>query len=275
MRLESALLLLSSSLIYLVYFVLGLVFLPREVIRRWRRCQTSLAVGTCSDSRSPITRGGEKSRRRKAVVATLVHGPTSSRFAEKSIYIPGYSPEGGRGIVALGMTLGGRLVVSIKPDGGSLQNLGPTIGFYAPGDCFQALMASVQATTGIIPGLRSRIKAVSPLGFEIDWIPASRAKSLNNYRNVVVAVGWPDTTGGNVLVRPGMPSIEKLKLFQRTLVLTVSQVIILMLSRIDRNQLNSVYHIITQACGMSRQIILLHVNLTEEEFQVSHKVRGC
>ena len=251
----------------------------RRFLRRVRRSGfTESIVDKASDRRLSITRGGKRPdlvryRLRKAVVQSLFRGPTSSLFAEESILMSGYLPEGGGDIVALGMlTLKSHLVVSMKPDGGSLQSLGPTLGFYAPTDCVRPLIASVKATTGIISGLRSRIKAVSPLGFEmVDWMPISSTKPLNmnRYEKVLVAVGWPDTSGGNVLGRPDTPSVEMLKLFQRSLVLALSHVIILVLSRVNRSHLNSLYQIITQARTMSKQILALHVNISEEEFQVS------
>ena len=271
---------LLSSLIYLVclatLFSWVLIRSCKRGFRRRRHVYTENIVEKASDRRLSITRKGERPdlvryRLRKAVVQSLFHGPTSSSFAEKSILLSGYLPEGGGDIVGLGMlTLKGHLVVSMKTDGGSLQR--PTLGFYAPTDCIQPLIASVKATTGIISGLRSRIKAVSPLGFEIvHWMPVSSTKPLNmnNYENVLVAVGWPDTSGGNVLDRPDTPSVEILKLFQRNLVLSLSDVIILVLSRVNRSHLNSIHQIITQAHTMSKKILALHVNISEEEFQVS------
>jgi hypothetical protein len=122
---------------------------------------------------------------------------------------------------------------------------------FSPADCFQAPVATVQETTGIIPGLRSRIKSVSPSGFEIDWIPASKTSQLNKYRNVVVDVRWPDTSGRNVLFRLSVPSIEKL-IMKLTLVMSAMQ---------------SCDHLVTQSGPKMCYRRMLHTNFYQDTSQ--------
>jgi hypothetical protein len=101
---------------------------------------------------------------------------------------------------------------------------------FSPADCFQAPVATVQETTGIIPGLRSRIKSVSPSGFEIDWIPASKTSQLNKL---------------------SVPSIEKL-IMKLTLVMSAMQ---------------SCDHLVTQSGPKMCYRRMLHTNFYQDTSQ--------
>ena len=229
---------------------------------------TSSQSATLSHGQRSLVRG----RKRDSLLHSVRYGPSAVFTPESSTLLSGYGPYKGNDLVAVGlMTLTGHLVVSVGKDGGILKD--PVVSFYAPRQSHHALVQAVRSMMGVTCSPKSRDLSLTALGFEVMTCRPFQDKSLSYdaFINLVTAVGWPDTTGGNVLVRPCCSRLERLQILQRTLVLSMTRVLVIVISQLDRKQLKSVCQIINQAqtkTDSETTILIFHVNCLSQEVKV-------
>ena len=141
----------------------------------------------------------------------------------------------------------------------------PVVGWYSSGQCLSLQTSCARKILSNEALDTSIVKLHAGVTFKA---LQQESPQIGSKQIFVFGTGWPDLTGGNILMTPEIQDIDILMLLQQSVILSLCDCLIITVKDINQHQLQSLVKILGIAKQNCTTVIIFHYVENKEHFKV-------